>query len=187
MSPPVLGTLLGLAMTMILPNRKMSAGIPRSPDQKEPKVDFAEGFSSENGITLDHQGHGLFSLFLNQMPSFVPNPIACSTCAVKFAKDEPVFAWRACNETVLVLHHTCMMEKCDQMNFQCKTLDHVRAMLQKTGNNKILLQCLFDCEDFLAAETTPWEVVDTDEGSSADSSSVDDGHARPLKSRRFLD
>ena len=196
MSPPVLGTLLGLCITMILPNRggnppvagdKAIQEVPRPLGRRGGEDGEDTSSDSQTSIKLVHKGPGLFGIFLYNVPAFVPNPPHCGTCLAQFVKREPVFAWKTRDNLVLLLHEGCMVAECECANLQGQPFRHCKELLMKT-DNATMLESLFAIEDALTPDS-PWEIVDCDDDGkdSADSpliNSESEDAARPQKARR---
>ena len=151
MSPPVLGTLLGLCVGMLLPKRDFVPPVPR---------DLGKPLQGDEFVML--QGEhcvGLTGVYIYDHVPGLHQHERCAGCSFTFHGDEAAYIWVGKDAQPYHYHEVCMILHCNAEKAEYNTLDQVRALLSSTDNPK-LLESLFDLDDDLSRDAT-WEIDDT--------------------------
>ena len=174
MSVPVLGTILGLCLTYILPRADgltpkdchwfdIHPQLYRSPgkangsdcDSTSDISSTAIGMARLNypragglEVKLYHSEFGLIGLYLKHRYFAHPQ---CHYCMKDFEALEPIYEWRTTDGEIIYLHEGCLLDESEDSKCHFMTLDYVRAMQMKT-NSDDLLNTLLSVEDDLTRD-----------------------------------
>ena len=171
MSPPVLGTLLGLAIAYIIPaeNGWLPLDTPES-DAKDAKEAETKDFKKKSGpinwadhfAKVDYAIVGLSGVCLT--PPGCPDRLPCHFCELKFKEYEVTFEWTCTGGEVIHLHEPCLLAFSHSKKEDRVTLARVRTMTMKTSS-MLILSSLFTLEDSLQyCDRWAWQrpIVDPD-------------------------
>ena len=106
MSPPVVGTLLGLCIALLLPAKEKAPEPPLPPIDRLKPATFA---------MLDHGQPELLGVFLNDARQLdLPANPKCHACQDRFAQREPVYVWQVLDGKDVYYHEMCLVEQVEK-------------------------------------------------------------------------
>ena len=160
MSPPVLGTLIGLCLIYILPAHAREDA-PPEPDLSDDAL--------LKVVRLDDRKKGLHGLHM-----WTPmDTQSCAQCARPFVSGQQVYEWQTASHEIIHFHEDCIMTHVNKEEAEYDTLHTVRKLTSLT-EVEILLESLFALEeDLLRLDSWPID--------------LDESEAEPqLKARRLM-
>ena len=135
MSPPVLGTLLGLCVIYILPNS--------SREDAPPPADLSND-ALLKVVRLDDRQKGLHGLHM-----WTPmDTQSCAHCARPFVIGQHVYEWQTASREIIHFHEDCIMSHVNKEGAEHVTLHTIRKLTSLT-EVEILLESLFALEEDL--------------------------------------
>lgn len=155
MSPPVLGTLMGLALGFILPGANGKPPLDAVP----PNAHFDDVIGTRElrlgtSLRLVEGPYGLCGLHMWTPVDWQ----RCKHCSAPFLPGAHVFEWQNLDDSMDLFHKPCVVTKIMNEKSEYETLKQVKR-LQASTDNESFLESLFDVEDQLT-NADAWEIHD---------------------------
>lgn len=170
MSPPVLGTLLGLTIAYILPVRDGKPPMPCPWGCIPPTIVVAETDGTDRtrpikeeyntiqtSVRLGSNHKGICGIHL-RLPEDCGKQ--CYQCNGLFSHFQVIYSWRDMAGKLLYFHEECLMDRIGKWGSDREAFDSVQILMSQTDTDE-LLNSLFNIHDDLTRECA-WSIDNPD-------------------------